>query len=653
MTQKYICFFLFAFCFFAVSSQNSKIDSLYRAYSSEKMDTNKVKTLLALSENFKPINAAKSLGFSREAFEISNRINYPNGMLRSCISIAEYYQEQLNYADAINYYLQAEVQAEKLNNFISLSRIYNSIGIVYSNQSRNDKSLQYFLKVAKISEEHNLTKRLPIAYNNIGISYKDLGRYSEALSYYEKALIEFEKTNFHKGIASVSNNIGIVSHLKGDDEKALAFYNKSVENFRKINDTASEAGIYTNIGEVYNSNKEYQKALDFYLKGLKLAQKFSNNNFRGDAYEGLAQVYANLKQFDKAYYYLNRHISLKDTIRDEEGMKKVQEIEKRMESQKREKEIEYLKQQDELQKLKVKSQNEKLNQSKLIIYSVLTILMVTLFLSLLLFKANKKVKQNNVELASKRKEIQDSINYAKHIQNAMLPDVRLLEKHFPEGFGLFLPKDVVSGDFYWFNELNDIVYFAAADCTGHGVPGAFMSMIAIDKLNQCLIDKNIDTVTEILSNLNTSIKKALKQSNEESISKDGLDIALCSFNRKKMELHYAGANRPLWIIRQNELIEFKPLKVSIAGFTDENQKFESHLIKVEKNDSVFLFSDGFADQFGGEGKKKFMTKQFKETLIQINDLPMSQQEIELEKIFKQWKGNLEQVDDVMVLGFRL
>jgi serine phosphatase RsbU (regulator of sigma subunit)/Flp pilus assembly protein TadD len=636
-----------------LSQNKSRIDSLYNSFLHEKIDTSKVKTLISLYNSYQETNPAKGLGFAREALELAVRIKYNKGIINASASIGEYYHSSLNYSEAIKYFLQAAQYAEKENNVMELSRAYNSIGIIYSNQSRNDKALFYFFKVAKIAEENKQTKRLAIAFNNIGIAYKDMGRYAEALKYYEKALAEFEKTNFIRGIASASNNIGILSHLKGEDKKALEYYNKSIENFKKLNDTASEAGIYTNIGEVYNDAKEYKKALEYFLKGLNYAQRFNKVAFRGDAYDGLTKVYANLNQYDKAYYYLKRHIALQDTIRDEEGMKKVQEMEKRMETQKQEREIEYLKQKEEFQKLKVKSQTEKLNQSKLIIYSGAVVFVILLVLFYFLYTASKKIKKSNVEIAEKKREIQDSINYAKHIQNAMLPEINVLQKYFPEGFGLFLPKDIVSGDFYWFNELNDIVYFAAADCTGHGVPGAFMSMIAIDKLNQCLIDKQIENPAAILNSLNKSIKKALKQDSNSSSSKDGLDIALCSFDKNKMELNYSGANRPLWIIRNNELLEFKPNKAAIAGYTDENQKFENHTIKVFKNDSLILFSDGFADQFGGEQKKKFMTKRLKETLISINHLPMEKQEFKLQEIFDTWKGNIEQVDDVMVLGFRV
>jgi serine phosphatase RsbU (regulator of sigma subunit) len=304
--------------------------------------------------------------------------------------------------------------------------------------------------------------------------------------------------------------------------------------------------------------------------------------------------------------------------------------------------------------------NEKLEQEKKFkIYLIVFCLMVAGF-AFFLFRSNVEKKKTNNELShaykeieTKNKEIQDSINYAKRIQEAMLPEVSLLQKYFPEGFGLYMPKDLVSGDFYWFNELNENLYFAVADCTGHGVPGAFMSMISIDKLNQSLIDKKIDLPSKILSNVNNSIKNALKQNNVQAGSKDGMDIALCSYDKRTMTLNYAGANRPVWIIRNNDLIEQKPDKLSIAGYTEYDQQYTNRTIQLEKGDSVYVFTDGIVDQFGGPDGKKFMSKRLKELLIEINKKPMAEQELVLKGAIENWQGKLEQIDDILVLGMKI
>jgi serine phosphatase RsbU (regulator of sigma subunit) len=459
--------------------------------------------------------------------------------------------------------------------------------------------------------------------------------------------------DFKKGIGSANSNLGIISHMLHDDAAALKHYEKAMEAFRSMHDTISEAGIYTNIGELYRDEKQYEKSLGYYMKGLEKAKEFNNINFTDDACEGISKLYALMGDYQKAYSYNELHLKLKDSINNKEGMLQVQEMERRLENEKQEKEIRILKQDKEIQDLRVTSQSARLRQNSLIIYSVVSVLLVVLLMSFFIFKAYRQIKRTNVELAEKKKEIQDSINYAKNIQEAMLPDVQILKRYFPEGFGLFLPKDVVSGDFYWFNELNNKIYFAVADCTGHGVPGGFMSMIGIDKLNQGLNDKKLERPEDLLSFLNTGIKQALKQSTDSSLSRDGMDIAVCAFDRSTLQLRYAGANRPLWLIRNKEVIEYRPTKASIGGFTADDQQFMENTIQLQKDDAIYLFSDGYPDQFGGPNRKKFMTKQLKQVLVENYGIPMSQQELRFKKIFDDWKGDAEQVDDVLLFGVRI
>ncbi|MFL5763778.1 MAG: tetratricopeptide repeat protein [Bacteroidia bacterium] len=651
--RSYLLFVAFLLPVFDAGAQQAKADSLNRELAKTTVDTVKVNLLNDIFKAYADFNYVKGLGYGREALELAERCHYDKGICNAHLLLGDYYFEQVNYSEALKHYLKGAVAGENNKFYPELSNIYNKMGIIYSNQKKNEISLKYFLKVAKLAELMHNDRRLAISYNNIGIAYKDLNRYNEAKEYYKKALAEFNKSHFKRGIASVNNGLGIISHSLGDDEAALRYYDTALYNFKLIKDTSMESGIYTNIGELYNDRKEYAKSLAYYLKGMAVAEKYKSNGFKADSYDGLAKLYANMKNYEKAYYFKNRYLALKDSIADEEGMRQVQEMEKRLENEHAEKEIDLLKQKDEIQALKVKSQSEELKKSNIIIFSVAGILIVVLLMSFFIYKAYKQIKKTNRELAEKKQEIQDSINYAKRIQQAMLPDVSLLAKHFPEGgFGLYLPKDVVSGDFYWFSEIGETVFFAAADCTGHGVPGAFMSMIGIDKLNS-FIDKKVDKLPQILSLLNISIKHALKQKKDSVSSKDGLDIALCSLDSRTRVLNFAGANRPLWILRNKEIIEYKPTKASIGGYVEDHQEYIAHTIQLERGDKVYIFSDGFADQFGGPEKKKYMSKSFKNTLIRISDLPMPEQELKLQEIFNEWKGDLEQVDDVLVLGFKV
>lgn len=256
-------------------------------------------------------------------------------------------------------------------------------------------------------------------------------------------------------------------------------------------------------------------------------------------------------------------------------------------------------------------------------------------------------------IEEKNKDILSSIKYAQRIQSAILPDNTRLEKIFPDSFILYLPKDIVSGDFYWFNEKDHEVIVAAADCTGHGVPGAFMSMIGNSFLNQIVNERQVMEPGRILNELRTGIITSLRQRTGETEAKDGMDIALINVDRSKSMVKYSGAQNPLYLYHRGELLEFKGSKFPIGVFTGELQDFFTHEIPYERGDIAYLFSDGFADQFGGPNGKKFKYRQLKDLIISMADKPMSEQKTILEKSFYAWKGNLEQVDDVCVLGIRL
>ncbi|MFI5219845.1 MAG: SpoIIE family protein phosphatase [Bacteroidia bacterium] len=273
-------------------------------------------------------------------------------------------------------------------------------------------------------------------------------------------------------------------------------------------------------------------------------------------------------------------------------------------------------------------------------------------LELKVVERTQEVWQQKEVIEIKNKEITESLIYAKRIQSAILPDIKLIYKALEQSFILYLPKDIVSGDFYGFAQKNNRVIIAAADCTGHGVAGAFMSMIGTALLNQIINEKNISEPAQILNELNDGIIHSLKQ--KESDSNDGMDISLCSIDLIENELKYAGANRPLWLIRNSELFIYKPNKFPIGGLqVQQEEKFAQHSVSLQPGDAIYLFSDGFADQFGGENGKKMMTNKFKELLLSIQHMKMREQEQHLRNYFEKWKGNYEQVDDVLVIGIRI
>ncbi|MEX1003338.1 MAG: SpoIIE family protein phosphatase [Crocinitomicaceae bacterium] len=264
----------------------------------------------------------------------------------------------------------------------------------------------------------------------------------------------------------------------------------------------------------------------------------------------------------------------------------------------------------------------------------------------------REISDKNKVLRHQQQEIQDSINYAQRIQQAILPLEDEMKKYLPKSFVLFRPKDVVSGDFYWFtHKAGDKMVLICADCTGHGVPGAFMSMIGSDRLNIIVGERKLIHPGDILSELNRAIKKSLKQDGQTGSSRDGMDAAVCTIDMKTKELRYAGANRPLWIVKDGELEEVKATKVAVAGFTPDDQIFEEHKITIEEGMKFYMTSDGYADQFGGDRGKKLKVKTMKEFILEICNKQYSDQREDLEEYLLEWMGDHEQIDDVCVIGF--
>ena len=341
-----------------------------------------------------------------------------------------------------------------------------------------------------------------------------------------------------------------------------------------------------------------------------------------------------------------------------------------------------VKKQEEI--VKLKSENEKgmellnakdseLSDNKQTIVYFILIIMVFLMLVFFVLRSNYLRKQINNTLLKqkeiiesqktevedqknlveeKQKEILDSISYAQRIQNALLPPLAEVSSALPNSFILFKPKDIVAGDFYWFSERDNTILIAACDCTGHGVPGAFMSTIGSEKLNEAIKDSS--DVSVILNLVNRGMKKVLRQTDKINSTRDGMDVSLCAFNKELTQLEYAGANRPLLIIRkdQHEIEEFKATKVAIGGLTEDSQEFVKHSINLQKGDTIYLFSDGYADQFSPQDKK-LMTRKFKDILLSIQNKKMEEQKEYLGSFIDEWKGNMEQTDDILVIGVRV
>ncbi|HRF78889.1 MAG TPA: SpoIIE family protein phosphatase [Flavobacteriales bacterium] len=267
-------------------------------------------------------------------------------------------------------------------------------------------------------------------------------------------------------------------------------------------------------------------------------------------------------------------------------------------------------------------------------------------------RQKEEVERQSRKVVELYKNVTDSIRYAKRLQDSILPPERRIRELLPDSFVYYRPKDIVSGDFYWVDRVDGRISFAAVDCTGHGVPGAFMSLIGHNGLNQAVRERGSGRPSEILKVLNKLAFNALHKDRDEYLVRDGMDMALCNYDPDRRVLEYAGANSPLYVVRDGEVLKFQPDKRPIGSFELEGQDFTDHRILLEQGDMVYIFSDGYADQFGGPKGKKFLYKRFRDLLVEVSRYPAERQSGMLEEAFRGWRGVHEQVDDILVIGMR-
>jgi serine phosphatase RsbU (regulator of sigma subunit) len=267
-------------------------------------------------------------------------------------------------------------------------------------------------------------------------------------------------------------------------------------------------------------------------------------------------------------------------------------------------------------------------------------------------RQKEEVERQSRKVVELYNNVTDSIRYAKRLQESILPPERRIRELLPESFVYYRPKDIVSGDFYWIDQVGDKVLFAAVDCTGHGVPGAFMSLIGHNGINQVVKDRGHTKPSEVLMELNRIAFQALHKDREQYLVRDGMDMAFCTLDTKSLQMEYAGANNPLYVVRKGEVLQFAPNKNAIGSMALEDGAFTDHKVQLRKDDMVYLFSDGFADQFGGPKGKKFMYRRFRDLLLAISEQPAERQRTLMQEAFNQWRGAYEQVDDILVIGMR-
>lgn len=549
---------------------------------------------------------------------------------------------------ALIFYLKALEIIKKLKNEKEEASLFMGIGNVYSSMKFYELAIKYYGQSLEMS--YHLKDSVYMSYNltNIAEVYASMNNIAKELEYHRKALAIKEKVGDEYDLVYSYSNMAELLAKFGIIDSALYYGKMAVDLSLKINNAEFLSTSYKAVGRVYDESGNQQKAVEYYQKSLTIARQLKNTKTEYNILDLIAQARIKQGDYKSAVDALNKFIVLNDSINNLETRKSFNELQTQFETEKKEKEISLL--------------NERDKKRQIVIYSIIGLSLLLGLLSFVLFnrfKLKKKVatelEKRNLEIShqkniieEKQKEITDSIHYAKRIQGTLLTHADFIREFIPSNFILFKPKDIVSGDFYWAARKDNYFYLAVCDSTGHGVPGAFISLLNIGFLSEAINEKNI-LEPHLIFNY---VRERLVNSISRDGQKDGFDGILLRVNSVTREISYAASNNAPVLISGDQLFELAKDKMPV-GQADKMDSFRLFDIRYQKGDLLYLYTDGFADQFGGPKGKKFKYKPLNDTLLSIHQLAMQEQEQYLNTCFEDWKGNLEQVDDVCLLGVKL
>ena len=794
--KKYFFILIYFLSLYPLFSQKQKSDSLLFLLKKSKVDTQKVKLLVAVAQELQYVGG-DSKKYSEDALALSEKLNYTYGKALSLYSLGRYnyyvsdysaslennkqgYElyKQVNFSDGMAYCLMSIGDAhysmddfseailfydssisifQKIKNEVGVANCLMSKGDVFYVQDNYQYALLNYKRALEFFEKNNSALGIANCINCIADVLYDQTDFPQAKEKYQKAKSLFEKINDLLGLGNCTKRLGDIEFRTDDFDAALKLYNEAyryysesgsinglgntirnlgevfmkqknyfsaiekmneaIAIFNKTGDGMGLADCYNNLAVIKNEEGKIKEAIQFANKGFDIAKEIGTPEIMQVSAFELGKLYSKIKNFEKAFYYQKIYTDLNDSINSNENVKKITRLQMQIDFEQKQREQELLQKQKQMEHEMELQRQKTVRNSFIAGFSALLLLLFFIYKNYRnKQKANLLLAEQNKIIELKNREITDSIEYAQHIQKAMLVSDDVLQGIFPEHFVLFKPRDIISGDFYWAHKIVGSRKFgvgrrkdnselltafsglrtpiskliwAVADCTGHGVPGALRSMIGNTLLNKIVVDNKIENPSEILNHLRNGVIEILHQKGGLKDSKDGMDMAVCALQKMedgRWKMEFAGAHNPVWIIRKSlesrvqssetghpasdgmsqplrqpttnyqlptKLIELKPDNFPVGFFYGEKKSFTNHSAEVRKGDMIYLLSDGFADQFGGAKGKKFKQSRLKELLVSIAEKSMTEQKEILNNTFENWKNELEQVDDITIVGVRV
>lgn len=610
------------------------------------------------------------------------------------------YQQFTNKVDSAFYFYKKSYELSKsINDRQNLAEAANNLGFLYNQQGQRHLGLSYLHECLKLNEQLNNISGIAVSLINIGNIYKELGHHQQALSNFQQSLKYSLEIKDKRGLGAAMINIANIYDEQGKYEKAAIFYHKVLGIYRETSNRFGEASCLKSMADMYARRGKTAKAISLYEKAIKIEKDIGNSTYLCATYISLGQLMYNIGNSDLAYKYAYLSLDLatevgfpdeikksalllsqiyedrgeipkayemyklfanmKDSILNIENQKHAADLE----MERKESQIEMLNKDKELKEKKIEQQ--KFTRNLLIGFLVL-IAIFAIFVfknyrekhktaTLLSFQKgqieqkNAALTEQGIKLHEKNQQISDSINYARHIQSGIISDENNFKDYFADAFALFKPKDIVSGDFYWMKESAHKFYFSVVDCTGHGVPGAFMTIFGYSILEQTVKSEVALTPSEVLGRVSRRLYKRIRRKDDSVL--DGMEMIVATYDKETKVLEYASSFQSFFLIRNNEIKKFDG-DVLIVGKTGD-ERFSDYSLQLQEGDRIYFFTDGYADQKGGPNNKKFMISQLKKLLLFIHQQDMATQKNELDTTIEIWKHTNEQTDDITVLGFKV
>ncbi|MBS3776313.1 MAG: tetratricopeptide repeat protein [Bacteroidales bacterium] len=617
----------------------------------------------------------------------SRIINNTEKLGQACNNQGNIHYQFGDYSRAVGFYKRALEHFEKIDNSKGISSCYNNIGNVFEEQQNYDKAKDYYTRALDLNRELNEIRNIGTCLNNLGEIHLKQSQIRQARTHFQKSLKYREKANDKRGISAVYSNLAMVNLKNRNYSKSLDQLHKALKLDNEIGDKKGMAEDMITLARVYLKQDRLNQATDFALQGKRISDTIQAPLQEKSALQILAQIYEKRGDYRRALQYTRDFEEIEDRLFNKEKNQQIEELETKYQLEKKQEEIH---RQEELLDRKENLIRKQQVQKYAYIGGIVFVLAISVLIYVnyrqkrninkLLMEQNEEIESQNEELiqqneeirnqrdelerqrnlaheqrseiAVKNDEIASSIQYAKTIQSGLLMSERAIRQMLPDHFMLFKPRDIVSGDFYWLHQKNGQVMFAVVDCTGHGVPGAFMSLLGMSFLNDVVQERNQPQAGDVLNRLRTKVIHALRQNVPDTDNRNNIDIALCIWDKENRQLQYAGAYNPLYLVRNGELEEYKANRTTIGIESKLEESFTTQHIQLQQGDTIYLFTDGYPDQLDEKQHEKMNISRFKSLIKDLAPLELQCQKIRLDDHFENWKGQYEQVDDVLVMGVR-